>query len=619
MAIQIQLRRGSTEANNAFTGATGELTYDMGKNTLRVHDGNTQGGFEFSPTVSNGFNLFDCKWSDHIIDNINWKNANDYEWISFEDYKAAYTHLQEDVKALETNLYGFTLTDTSFVSTNYLCSTSALSLGSVLYLDTEIPFYTASVTSINENNITVAFYDGTVGNYTYVPNTSISRRVAIGEQEIITTGSTQTSIRYYKADDGHKIVPASEISIVDSIFNANGVAWYYIIDTAQQRFKLPRTQWGFVGNRDEVGNYIEAGLPDPDLSTDTTGAHTHSRGTMNIKGNVNGVSNRNFYSSPTADGAFSVDNYSNNNFAGGGGVGSNSALLHLDASKNWTGNTSSDGNHSHTVTSANAIYGRSDTVQSPSTEMYLYFYLQKITQGSGGGGNGDSIKNQNTAISATNPLYNWEGTLEEYIAQDVEHQHPEWICLINDDVEPTQDANVVHKDGEEIITGTKTFDVSPIVPTVLPTIENSEKAASTKFVLDVLEAIYPIGSIYLGTQSECPMAAFFGTWELVAADRSLQGSSNNYTAGTTIEAGLPNITGDFGQNEGEYHRIPIRNASGAFYASAGTYPSHDVDGGWYDGALNGIGFDASRSSTVYGNSDTVQPKAYVVNVWRRTA
>ena len=45
------------------------------------------------------------------------------------------------------------------------------------------------------------------------------------------------------------------------------------------------------------------------------------------------MSNRNFYSSPTADGVFYVDSYGNNNFAGGGGVGSNSALLHFNASR----------------------------------------------------------------------------------------------------------------------------------------------------------------------------------------------------------------------------------------------------------------------------------------------
>ena len=32
-----------------------------------------------------------------------------------------------------------------------------------------------------------------------------------------------------------------------------------------------------------------------------------------------------------------------------------------------------------------------------------------------------------------------------------------------------------------------------------------------------------------------------------------------------------------------------------------------------------INFDASRSSSIYGNSTTVQPPAYVVYMWKRTA
>lgn len=49
-----------------------------------------------------------------------------------------------------------------------------------------------------------------------------------------------TTIQFYLADDGHKICPASEESNVTAIYNATGVAWYYIIDTTNQRFKLPR-------------------------------------------------------------------------------------------------------------------------------------------------------------------------------------------------------------------------------------------------------------------------------------------------------------------------------------------------------------------------------------------
>lgn len=44
MAKQVQLRRGTTAQNDAFTGAAGELTVDTQAKTLRVHDGVTRGG-----------------------------------------------------------------------------------------------------------------------------------------------------------------------------------------------------------------------------------------------------------------------------------------------------------------------------------------------------------------------------------------------------------------------------------------------------------------------------------------------------------------------------------------------------------------------------------------------
>ena len=49
-----------------------------------------------------------------------------------------------------------------------------------------------------------------------------------------------TTIQFYLADDGHKICPASEENNVATIYAATGVAWYYIIDTTNEQFKLPR-------------------------------------------------------------------------------------------------------------------------------------------------------------------------------------------------------------------------------------------------------------------------------------------------------------------------------------------------------------------------------------------
>ncbi len=133
----------------------------------------------------------------------------------------------------------------------------------------------------------------------------------------------------------------------------------------------------------------------------------------------------------------------------------------------------------------------------------------------------------------------------------------------------------------------------------------------------ILEALYPVGSLYIGKMSTCPLASLIpnSTWRLVASDKVLQGSGT-YTAGTSVNAGLPNITGEFG-NYDVYADTTI--ASGAFQkdASAGN--------GDYTGSNSltrqhmQVTFSASRSSSIYGNSNTVQPPAYVVNIWERTA
>lgn len=45
MTRVLQVRRGTTTQNNNFTGLSGELSFDTTAKTLRVHDGETLGGF----------------------------------------------------------------------------------------------------------------------------------------------------------------------------------------------------------------------------------------------------------------------------------------------------------------------------------------------------------------------------------------------------------------------------------------------------------------------------------------------------------------------------------------------------------------------------------------------
>lgn len=104
--------------------------------------------------------LFDWKWADHKLNDVQWLRADSFSWHNADVYQAAYQHLADDI------------------------------LGKTLQSET----------------------------------------------------ISGTTIQFYLADDGHKICPASEESNVQAIYSATGVAWYYIIDTTNERFKLPRAK-----------------------------------------------------------------------------------------------------------------------------------------------------------------------------------------------------------------------------------------------------------------------------------------------------------------------------------------------------------------------------------------
>ena len=146
-----------------------------------------------------------------------------------------------------------------------------------------------------------------------------------------------TTITFYLADDGHKIVDSSQEANVGQIFLDTGVAWYYILDEINTRFKLPRTEHGVVGVRGNVGDYVEAGLP-------------NITGYIDVNGNP----------AWTATGVFRYT--SNIDTDGQSSTTSNSAPFDFDASR------------------SSSIYGNSTTVQPPATQMYLYFYVEEFTQ-----------------------------------------------------------------------------------------------------------------------------------------------------------------------------------------------------------------------------------------------
>ena len=139
--------------------------------------------------------------------------------------------------------------------------------------------------------------------------------------------------------------------------------------------------------------------------------------------------------------------------------------------------------------------------------------------------------------------------------------------------------------------------------------------ADGKLSADALAA-YPVGSIYQSTDPTSPAALFGGTWEQIASERVLMGASSSHKAGTTVKAGLPNITGTA---NGGVLSVSTPQSNGAFgathYDSSLSYLSGDVRRlSTYNRT-----FDASRSNPIYGASDTVQPAAYYVYIWHRVA
>ena len=152
------------------------------------------------------------------------------------------------------------------------------------------------------------------------------------------------NIRYWLVEDGHKIAEADQETTIANLYNEVGVAWYYILDTTNKRFKLPRTKFGFNGIKDRVGNYIAPGLPN------ITG--TYSCSELSEK-------SANVY---TTGAFYDAGKHPNTNYNASGNSDGAPAMIGFDASN------------------ANSIYGNSTTVQPPATQMYLYFYVGEFSQ-----------------------------------------------------------------------------------------------------------------------------------------------------------------------------------------------------------------------------------------------
>lgn len=152
----------------------------------------------------------------------------------------------------------------------------------------------------------------------------------------VTLGSS--TITMYVASNGHQYYDIADKNIVDVFFDSIGMAWFYGIDTENERIFLPRNNYfeQLTDDISKVGKSIEAGLP-------------------NITGTLKGVEG----SSQSATGAFTYSKtaggYYNDVAAGTMGT------YTLNASR------------------SSAVYGNSKTVQPSAVRKLLYICVGNTT------------------------------------------------------------------------------------------------------------------------------------------------------------------------------------------------------------------------------------------------
>lgn len=199
-------------------------------------------------------------------------------------------------------------------------------------------YINATSTNWNAVDVTGIPSEGIITDTIYFEKTSATYG-GFGELEITAKRVVGDVVSVYQAEDGHKIVLPDQESAVQTIYEETGVAWYYILDTANKRFKLPRTKYGFVGLRDGVGNYVEESLP-----------------------NITGTVASSWSNDKSTTGAFKNEGDDPYTSMGGDSGWNNSTWSSFDDSR------------------SSSTYQDGAKVQQSATQMYLYFYVGNYTK-----------------------------------------------------------------------------------------------------------------------------------------------------------------------------------------------------------------------------------------------
>ena len=172
------------------------------------------------------------------------------------------------------------------------------------------------------------------------------------------------------------------------------------------------------------------------------------------------------------------------------------------------------------------------------------------------------------------------------------------------------------KQGNTLYPLTKTNAVSDSNGTSLDSLLSGKVSAS-----QLLNLVYPIGSIYIGNEnSSSPASWLGGTWQQIK-DKFLLASGNSYTAGAEGGSATHTLTLGNGYAQITYTWQDSQNRLGLNLKSVSEWTMTRNSNSSMAGFVNNAGKKAYDAAQLAGSTDSSSnmPPYKVVKVWQRTA
>ena len=145
------------------------------------------------------------------------------------------------------------------------------------------------------------------------------------------------------------------------------------------------------------------------------------------------------------------------------------------------------------------------------------------------------------------------------------------------------------------------------------TITNNTISASGVNMVDIVDALYPVGSCYIGTGNVCPISLIKGTWTLQSSGIVTSVNTTVGVRGNGKSLGMTDGTSNYGFSNWTGNGYGARFTKGAYNA--------DVGGGYDNSQVgnNSVAYGVVNNVNTSGLTGVLTRTVLSVNIWKRTA